>query len=141
MSRATIKTAVKSALVTAATAAGSNVEIERTDPWPEGDLPAINIRVQGEEIEYTTSVPARTRLHTMQLVIEATGRETAANTCDEVLDALLDEIDAGLTDHTLGGVCRDLMLGDLEVEINTAGQRVMGTYRQNLSVIYTSTEP
>ena len=141
MSRQTIKTALYDALVAAGTAAGSNIDLERADPWPEGSLPAITIVPRGEAVEYTTQVPARTRLHQFQLQLVLDARETSTNRCDQVLDALLDEIDAALTDHTLGGTCRDLHLGDLEYAFTDAGQYVSGSATQTLTITYTTTEP
>lgn len=141
MSRQTIKDALKSAIVTAATAAGSSVEIEKTDAWPEADLPGVNITALNDKIEYTTAIPPRTRLHTLTLHLEVKARDSADSRSDEIVDDILGDIDAALADHTLGGACRDLKLGDLVLDTADAGDNRQTTATQPLTIIYTSTEP
>lgn len=137
--------AVQTALVTAATAAGTRVYLDRVDELAQASLPAIDILGPddtGEEaIEYLTlhfpSVQQRSYTFAIGSVTAlATGSAKAArNLAKQVEAALL----AAIGSITVGGKAIDLVLAESSERKDGAGALPMFAVRQTWQAQYQTT--
>jgi hypothetical protein len=137
--RKAIRDAVVTALVAAATSAGSRVFPTRVVPWRKTELPAVSVYALDEKSDDQQTAP-RWLKRTMTLSVEAVVRQGA--NVDDALDALALELEAAMhADPTFGDVCGDSTLTGTELEVLEQGDQLFGLLRLTYSVTYDTDAP
>ena len=137
--------AVQTALVAAATVAGSRVYLDRVDEIPQGNLPAIDIlgpEDTGEEaIEYLTMhfPPVQRRSYTFAInsvtALASGSAKAARNLAKQVEAALM----AGVATITVSGKAIDLLLAEGAERKDGGGALPMFAVRHVWQAQYTTT--
>lgn len=101
--------------------------------WPE-ELPAILVYTRSENVTEFDHAP-RSLKRDLRLAVEVVAK------ADEQLDDQLDEIarqveDALLGEDTLGGVCSDCLLSDVELALTGEGETLWGTLLMTFQITY-----
>lgn len=101
--------AIKANLVAAATAAGAFVHLDRLDPVPEADIPAILIEGGGEVVDAQTVgfPPIYSRQYSFTVACLASGTAKAARNLAGQVEAALC---ASLAAYTANGLAEALLL-------------------------------
>lgn len=137
--RQLIRTAVKDALIAAATSAGANVQATRMVAWGRNDLPAIAVYTLEETSDDQQSAP-RELQRVMQLAIEAAVKP--AGNVDDALDAICLEIERAMhADAFFGGVCAGSSLTSTELDVLESGDKTIGLARLVYTVAYQTQAP
>lgn len=148
--RAAIRTAARSLIVAAATAAGSRVYTNRTEPMEQAPtelgggiaLPAVLLYTPSEESEIFDESPRRyrRRLTLRAECVRRISADTAA--IDDELDTFAGQVErALLTDPTLGNAVDDCELTGTDTTINDEGQALIGAAVLTFRVSYYTEEP
>ena len=122
--------AIKATLVAAGTDAGAHVFLDRLDPVPESELPAILIEGIGEVVD-TQSVgfpPIYSRQYSLTIACLASGSAAAARNLGKQVEAALC---ASLTAFTAGGLAKGLLLGGANEGKDGAGSTALFDVRQS----------
>lgn len=112
------------ALIKGKTIAGNSVYASQIRPVGQDELPRIHVYANKENIGvYQESPREYERTLTISVEIQAKADENLDNT----LDGLAEQVEKLLhQDHTLGELCRDVVLTDAELNITAEGETLIG---------------
>lgn len=128
--RETIRDAVITAVTGLATT-GASVSGSRV--YAFGALPFLNVTTLNDEVVEVTTEGDVTR--DLTVVVEA--RVKLAADVDDQIDDISAEIEAAIhADRTLGGVVKDIMIQNTEIEINGEEEQLIGIVRMEFLTQY-----
>lgn len=118
---------------------GNNVYRSRVYPLASGKLAGLCVYTKSESVEYQTITRPRGQYRTLDLVIEAYAIATA--NLDNTIDQISLEIEEALTiDVTRGGLAKDTLISDIEVEYQADGEKPVGMCKISVIVEYRTAE-
>lgn len=116
------------------TDAGANVFPSRKRPVEEQILPTIQVYANSESVEIWQEAP-REYERRLSISVEITAKEN--DDLDVTLDTIAEDVEAQLTqDHTLGELCRDIILTGTDITINDNGDTLIGSCKITYDVLY-----
>jgi hypothetical protein len=125
--------------VTGLTTTSTRVYRSRVYPIASGKLPGLCVYTQSEAVESGTLARQRTKLRTLDVVIE--GYALANSNLDDTLDQISLEVEeAMVTDVTRGGKAKDTELTSVEIEQVGEGETQAGVVRMTFAVMYATVE-
>jgi hypothetical protein len=125
--------------VTGLTTTTTKVYRSRVYPIASGKLPGLCVYTQSESIESATLTRPRTKMRTLDVVIE--GYALANSNLDNTLDQISLEVEeAMVTDVTRGGKAKDTELTSVEIEQVGEGETQAGIVRMTFTVTYATLE-
>ncbi len=125
--------------VTGLTTTSTRVYRSRVYPIASGKLPGLCVYTQSETVESGTLARPRTKLRTLDVVIE--GYALANSNLDDTLDQISLEVEeAMVTDVTRGGKAKDTELTSVEIEQVGEGETQAGIVRMTFAVMYATVE-
>lgn len=138
--RQLIRQATKTALVNAATAAGSRVYETRILPFRRTTLPALAVYTLVESVDEADKGAPRELVRNLQLAIE--GSVEAGENVDDELDSLALQVETAMhADDSLGGTAEDAVLESTEVTVVEDGSKPVGVVRLVYAVTYRTYAP
>lgn len=125
--------------VTGLTTTASRVYETRIHNLSSADLPALVVYTNDEAVEYVAiGSSARTQERVLSVTIEAHVKGTA--NIDDTIDTISEEVEEAMAgDITRGGHARNTELKTMEIEFDTASQKV-GLARFNYDITYLTVE-
>ena len=125
--------------VTGLTTTSTRVYRSRVYPIASGKLPGLCVYTQSETVESGTLARQRTKLRTLDVVIE--GYALANSNLDDTLDQISLEVEeAMVADVTRGGKAKDTELTSVEIEQVGEGETQAGIVRMTFAVMYATVE-
>jgi hypothetical protein len=125
--------------VTGLTTTTTKVYRSRVYPIASGKLPGLCVYTQSETVESATLTRPRTKMRTLDVVIE--GYALANSNLDNTLDQISLEVEeAMVTDVTRGGKAKDTELTSVETEQVGEGETQAGIVRMTFTVTYATLE-
>jgi hypothetical protein len=125
--------------VTGLTTTTTKVYRSRVYPIASGKLPGLCVYTQSETVESATLTRPRTKMRTLDVVIE--GYALANSNLDNTLDQISLEVEeAMVTDVTRGGKAKDTELTSVEIEQVGEGETQAGIVRMTFTVTYATLE-
>lgn len=124
-------------LLLSETDAGTDVYANRVrSVWQNDELPAILIQTEDETIEVWGDSPREyERVMSVEIKINA----EADDACDDVLDIIGAQVESRLSiDHTLGELCRDVVLRSAKLFLEKNGNNVIGALVLTFDITYYS---
>jgi len=136
--RTDIRNATATALTTALVVPTANILRGRNNTIASVSFPSAAIYAVNEQIEVRTLGPSnRTQYRQLQLMVDYFVSESGTYLIDDLFDTGSAAVEAAvLSDVTLGGVCRDLHLTNVEYVIEPDEDRRWGTARHTFNCIY-----
>jgi hypothetical protein len=125
--------------VTGLTTTTTKVYRSRVYPIASGKLPGLCVYTQSETVESATLTRPRTKMRTLDVVIE--GYALANSNLDNTLDQISLEVEGAMvTDVTRGGKAKDTELTSVEIEQVGEGETQAGIVRMTFTVTYATLE-
>lgn len=136
--RTNIRNATATALTSALVVPTANILRGRNNTIASVSFPSAAIYAVNEQIEVRTLGPSnRTQYRQLQLVVDYFTAESGTYLIDDLFDTGSAAVESAvLSDVTLGGVCRDLHLTNVEYVIEPDEERRWGTARHTFNAIY-----
>ena len=131
--------AMQAVIIAANTAAGSDVEIDRTEPWPAERVPAVEITTEdsAELVEPLTAHHPHLQQRTFEFEIRCTASGRTAPAESRALGAEVETaLIASASDVTLGGLTRTLLLTGVSSLKDGSGEVPVAEQRQKWRAIY-----
>ncbi len=121
-------------LLVGKTDASSNIFPSRVHPVEEQTLPSIQVYANSEGSEIWQEAP-REYERKLSLSIQITAK--ADDALEDVLDQIAIQVEDVLRqDHTLGELCRDVILTGTELTLNQNGDNLIGSCNVTYDVLY-----
>jgi hypothetical protein len=138
ITRTQIRTNTATALTTALVVPTANILRGRNNTIASVSFPSAAVYAVNEQIEVRSLGPSnRTQYRQLQLMVDYFTAESGTYLIDDLFDTGSAAVEAAvLADVTLGGVCRDLHLTNVEYMIEPDEDRRWGTARHTFNCIY-----
>jgi hypothetical protein len=138
ITRTQIRTNTATALTTALVVPTANILRGRNNTIASISFPSAAVYAVNEQIEVRSLGPSnRTQYRQLQLMVDYFTAESGTYLIDDLFDTGSAAVEAAvLADVTLGGVCRDLHLTNVEYMIEPDEDRRWGTARHTFNCIY-----
>lgn len=136
-----VRKQIRDALATAVTGlatTGANVYTSRVYPISSASLPALLVYTKDESSEYLTVAKPRTILRTLSAVIDIYVKGNT--TYDDTIDSIAAEVETALSDVTLSGIAKDLMITGFATEFSGDPDQPVGTATLSIDVEYVTIE-
>lgn len=136
-----VRKQIRDALATAVTGlatTGANVYTSRVYPISSASLPALLVYTKDESSEYETITKPRTVLRTLSAVIDIYVQGNT--TYDDTIDTIAAEVETALTDVTLSGLAKDLMITGFSTEFSGDPDQPVGTATLSIDIEYVTIE-
>jgi hypothetical protein len=136
-----VRKQIRDALATAVTGlstTGANVYTSRVYPISSASLPALLVYTKDESSEYETITKPRTILRTLSAVIDIYVKGNT--TYDDTIDTIAAEVETALTDVTLSGLAKDLMITGFTTEFSGDPDQPVGTATLSIDIEYVTIE-
>lgn len=135
------RTAIRTALISSVTGlatTGTRVWVMRDHPWADADLPALNVRFEGEDVREDEGAMGNIDSRDLNVSIVGAQQGTSATTM-AALDLITQEVEIAVAaDSTLAGLVVDVRYLGCEFSIDDSGDVPTGTvamvYRVNYRV-------
>ena len=136
--RTQIRTNTATALTAALVVPTANILRGRNNTIASVSFPSAAVYAVTEQIEVRTLGPSnRTQYRQLQLMVDYFTAESGTYLIDDLFDTGSAAVEAAvLADVTLGGVCRDTHLTQVEYMIEADEDRRWGTARHTFNCIY-----
>lgn len=136
--RTNIRNATATALTSALVVPTANILRGRNNTLASISFPSAAVYAVTEQIDVRTLGPSnRTQYRQLQMVVDYFTAESGTYLIDDLFDTGSAAVEAAvLTDVTLGGVCRDLHLTNVEYVIEPDEEVRWGTARHTFNAIY-----
>ncbi|MBI4212049.1 MAG: hypothetical protein HY540_05365 [Deltaproteobacteria bacterium] len=116
------------------TDAANNIFPSRVRPIEEQMLPTVQVYANSESTEIWQEAP-REYERKLSLSVQITAK--ADDSLEDVLDAIAIQVEDVLRqDHTLGELCRDVILSGTELTLNQNGDTLIGSCNITYDVLY-----
>lgn len=116
------------------TDAGNNIFPSRVRPIEEQTLPTIQVYANSESSEIWQEAP-REYERKLSLSVQITAK--ADDSLEDSLDAIALQVEDVLRqDHTLGELCRDVILSGTELNITQNGDTLIGSCNVTYDILY-----
>lgn len=116
------------------TDAGNNIFPSRVRPIEEQTLPTIQVYANSESSEIWQEAP-REYERKLSLSVQITAK--ADDSLEDSLDAIAIQVENVLRqDHTLGELCRDVILAGTELTIHENGDTLIGSCNITYDILY-----
>ncbi len=116
------------------TDAGHKIFPSRVIPIEEQTLPSIQVYANSETSEIWQEAP-REYERKLSLSVQITAQ--AGDQLEDVLDQIAEQVENVLRqDHTLGELCRDIVLAGTELTINQNGDTLIGSCNITYDILY-----
>lgn len=140
--RTTIRDQLYANLITASSFSAANVFKSRYvgDNVDSDSLPIATIAFSNESRDAVSMGPTRTFQSTDDWVIRIMALPSTGDNIDETLDNLVDEVEAAMTDRTLGGNVQDCRVVAVGYAHNSEGDYNYGEVVINFQVDYIRTK-
>lgn len=116
------------------TDAGNNIFPLRVRPIEEQTLPTVQVYANSESSEIWQEAP-REYERKLSLAIQITAK--ADDNLEDVLDTIAEQVENVLRqDHSLGELCRDVILSGTELTLNQNGDTLIGSCNITYDLLY-----
>lgn len=116
------------------TDAANNIFPSRVRPIEEQTLPTVQVYANSESTEIWQEAP-REYERKLSLSVQITAK--ADDSLEDVLDAIAIQVEDVLRqDHTLGELCRDVILSGTELTLNQNGDTLIGSCNITYDILY-----
>jgi hypothetical protein len=125
-------------LLTGLATTGNNVFVNRLITLKDGQLPALVIRTNDEEIE--TEDISDDAVLARRLEVEIEVHALAVDDVDDVLDGVINEVEKAIyadeAANTLNGLIKGLDLKTISIDFDAEGEKKAGLARMSFEAIY-----
>lgn len=116
------------------TDAGNNIFSSRVRPIEEEILPTVQVYANSEQVEIWQEAP-REYERKLSLSVQITAK--ADESLEDALDAIAEQVETVLRqDHTLGELCRDVILTGSELTLSENGDTLIGSCNLSYDILY-----
>lgn len=140
--RTNIRNAIGTALTQASVVVTANLIRGRNNTLASTSFPSAAVYAVSEQIEVTSLAPSnRVQFRQLQVFVEYFTAATSSTIIDDLFDNGSAAVEAAvLSDVTLGGLCRDLHLTNVEYMIEPDEDRQWGVAKHTFNCIYLTTD-
>lgn len=125
--------------LTGLTTTGARVYPSRVRPLTESNYPCLLVYTTSEAVVDGNGSRPRSLVRQLRLVVEAVCKASAD--IDDTLDTIAKEVEVALaTDPTLGGLAKDCVLAETEIDLVGDGDKPHGIGKLTFSVVYCTKE-